>query len=394
MTKTPIRLLDLFKYWRGYPHQLAAIAELEAAMPPSLLTRENAWFKTWSQAGRIEDPGWMGVALEFIKKWEGLELKAYQDAIGLWTIGYGARTVHGAPVRAGDKISAQLAEELLVSELKQRHQKLVELIPSVKHYGPSQTAALLSWAYNVGIGAVEESTLRKRLNGGEGAPVVVREELPRWNKGDGKVLEGLTARREAEVKLFLGGPAPAPAAPPKLPVQQDAVLLNVPYQAQRDNASGQGYRECASSSAAMVAMFYGKVKSDDEYNRLRAKHGDTTDPQAHVKTLTALGLKAQFRTSASVALMETELSNGRPLMVGWLHHGPVSKPSGGGHWSVVVGYTKNAVIHHDPNGECDVVNGGYLNHTKGRGVAYSRKNWLRRWLVEGPATGWCITCSR
>lgn len=388
MTKTPIRLLDLFKYWRGYPHQLAAIAELEAAMPQSLLTRENEWFKTWSQSGRSEDPGWMGVALGLVKKWEGLKLESYQDAAGVWTIGYGTTVVHGAPVRPKDKISAQLADELLVADLVQRHKRLVELIPSVQHYGANQTAALLSWAYNVGMTAVAESTLRKRLNAGEGAQVVVAQELPRWNKAGGKVLEGLKARRAAEVQLFRGGPAPS------VPMQQDAVLLNVPYQSQRDNASGRGYRECASSSAAMVAMFYGKVKNDDEYNGLRAKHGDTTDPLAHVKTLTSLGLKAQFRTNASVALMESELGSGRPLMVGWLHQGPVSKPTGGGHWSVVIGFTKDATIHHDPNGECDIVNGGYVNHTKGRGVAYSRRNWLRRWLVEGPATGWCITCSR
>jgi len=204
MSKTPVRLLDLFTYYRGLPHQRAALAELEAAMPASLLTRDNAWFKTWSQDGKSSEPAWMGVALQFIKRWEGLELEAYKDAVGVWTIGYGTTRVNGEPVRQGDKISAQLADELLAADLMQRHQKLVELIPAAKNYGANQTAALLSWAYNVGMGAVEESTLRRRINSGEGAGVVVAEELPRWNKGDGKVLQGLSNRRAAEVQLFRG----------------------------------------------------------------------------------------------------------------------------------------------------------------------------------------------
>lgn len=383
MTKTPIRLLDVVRYFRGYPHQLAALAELEAAMPASLLTRESAWFKTWSQGGRIDEPAWMGVALQFIKRWEGLRLQSYQDVAGVWTIGYGTTSVNGAPVREGDKISAQLADELLIADLKNRHQQLVALIPAVAHYGANQTAALLSWAYNVGLGAVKDSTLRKRLNASEGAPVVVTQELPRWNKADGKPVDGLSARRAAEVKLFNGG-APVPAA-------QDGVLLKVPYEYQLDNKSGTGYRECFSSSAAMVAKFWGKVKSDDEYNRLRAKYGDTTDPQAHVKALTALGLQAAFRTNGTVALLESELAAGRPVMVGWLHKGSVGKPTGGGHWSVVIGCAKTAFIHNDPNGEADLVNGGYANHSKGAGVAYSRKNWLPRWLPDGPANGWCLT---
>lgn len=204
MTKTPVRLLDLFQYWRGYPHQLAAISELEQLIPNSLLTRDNAWFKTWSQDGKVQDPPWMGVALQFIKKWEGLKLEAYQDSVGVWTIGYGTTVVHGEPVRRGDKISSQLADELLVGDIKQRHARLVQLIPAVKNYGANQTAALLSWAYNVGLAAVDSSSLKQRINSGESAQIVVREELPRWNKGDGKVLEGLTNRRNAEIKLFTG----------------------------------------------------------------------------------------------------------------------------------------------------------------------------------------------
>jgi hypothetical protein len=62
--------------------------------------------------------------------------------------------------------------------------------------------------------------------------------------------------------------------------------LDVPYQSQNDNASGTGYRECFSSSCAMVAMYYGKIENDDAYNLVRQKFGDSTDAQAQVRTLT------------------------------------------------------------------------------------------------------------
>ena len=185
-----------------------------------------------------------------------------------------------------------------------------------------------------------------------------------------------------------GSPASAP-----LPLQQ-GVLLKVPYEAQNDNASGTGYRECFSSSAAMVARYYGKIANDDAYNKFRAKYGDTTDAKSHLSALSALGLKPRFITNCPVALLEAELDAGRPVMVGWLHKGPVTAPGGGGHWSVVIGYTPTAFIHNDPNGEASLVHGGYANATKGRGVAYSRKNWLRRWLVEGPNSGWALLVSR
>jgi len=174
---------------------------------------------------------------------------------------------------------------------------------------------------------------------------------------------------------------------------QQGILLRVPYEAQNDNSSGTGYRECFSSSAAMAARFYGKVSSDDAYNKIRAKFGDTTDSQAQVKALQSLGLEARLRTNCNAAFLEAELRAGRPIMVGWLHKGPITAPTGGGHWSVVIGCTSAAFIHNDPNGEADLINGGYVNHSKGAGIAYSRKNWLRRWEADGANTGWALLVS-
>lgn len=169
-------------------------------------------------------------------------------------------------------------------------------------------------------------------------------------------------------------------------------ILTVPYEYQLDNFSGTGYRECFSSTCAMIAKYYGKVNSDDEYNGIRSKYGDTTSSEAQVKTLRSLGLNAQFITNGTAAILENEINNDRPIAVGWLHHGSASSPSGGGHWSCCIGYTERDIVHNDPNGEADVANGSYVNNsaTAGKRVHYSRKNWLKRWEVDGAATGWAI----
>lgn len=178
-----------------------------------------------------------------------------------------------------------------------------------------------------------------------------------------------------------------PPAKPALSVQ-----LNVPYDSQNDNASGTGYRECFSSSCAMVARFWKCVASDDAYNVVRSRYGDTTDAMAQVKALQSMNLDARFITNASVTLIENELRNGRPTAVGWLHHGSSLKPTGGGHWSVLTGFDNQFWTVNDPNGEANLISGGYISSAGGRGQRYSRLNFNRRWLIDGPNSGWAILC--
>ena len=164
------------------------------------------------------------------------------------------------------------------------------------------------------------------------------------------------------------------------------------WENQNDNASGTGYRECFSSSCAMLARFWGKVSGDDAYNVIRARYGDTTSAEAQLAALRSLGLTAHFATNGQRATLEEQINLGRPVAVGWLHHGPASAPSGGGHWSVVIGFTETVAIHNDPNGEADLVHGGYTANTNGASQHYSWKNWLPRWQADGPGTGWLLTC--
>ena len=170
------------------------------------------------------------------------------------------------------------------------------------------------------------------------------------------------------------------------------LLIPVPYFQQQDNASGQGWRECFSSSAAMLAAFWGRVDGDDRYNRQRARFGDTTDPLAQLAALRALGLDARFRQDATAATLETELRARRPVAVGWLHRGHVLAPAGGGHWGVIVGFDSTRFCLHDPYGEPDLIGGGHLPGRSGKAVWVSRRNWLPRWQPGGSG-GWCVTVS-
>ena len=166
--------------------------------------------------------------------------------------------------------------------------------------------------------------------------------------------------------------------------------LEVPYFYQNDNKSGTGHRECFSSSCAMLAAAKGKVKSDDQYNLIRQNFGDSTDLGAQLGALTKLGLSPTFKSNGTPKDLEALIDAGQPVAVGWLHKGPVSAPTGGGHWSIIIGYTKTHFIFHDPNGEAALVGGGYANHSNGKGISYSRKNWLPRWEADGPGTGWYL----
>jgi len=166
--------------------------------------------------------------------------------------------------------------------------------------------------------------------------------------------------------------------------------LTVSYQSQNDNASGTGYRECFSSSCAMVAMYYGKVVSDDAYNLIRQRYGDSTDAQAQIRALRSLGLEANFVSNGTTCDIRQAIDAGRPVPVGWLHKGHVSAPRGGGHYSVIIGYTKDAWIVHDPNGPAKLVPGGYENSFNGASQSYSFKDFNPRWIVEGEGSGWLM----
>ena len=139
-----------------------------------------------------------GIAL--IKQFEGCKLTAYQDSVGVWTIGYGwTQPVDGKPIRAGMTIKQETAERLLKTGLVSYESDVSRLVKVGLTQG--QFDALVSFTYNLGARSLSTSTLLRNLNAGDYAGAA--DEFLRWDKAGGKVLNGLTRRREAERALFL-----------------------------------------------------------------------------------------------------------------------------------------------------------------------------------------------
>ena len=132
--------------------------------------------------------------IELIKDFEGRRLVAYQDSVGVWTIGYGhTKTAHE------DKLIIKSTADRLLAEDLAEFEKYVDTYVTVA-LTQNQFDALVSWTFNLGPGNLKESTMLKKLN--QGLYAEVPDEMRRWNKAGGKVLEGLIRRREAEAKLF------------------------------------------------------------------------------------------------------------------------------------------------------------------------------------------------
>ena len=379
------------------PHQLAALQALDERLrdhPDILQEFTDGWRAQGSPAAPRPEAAWLAPARQIVKEFEGCRLQAYPDP-GTggepWTIGWGSTTIGGKVVREGQSITQAQADAQLDADLQRFYDALARAIPAVAGWPGNRAAALVSWTYNVGVGAMQDSTLRRRILAGEDPAQVVVAELPRWNKADGRELPGLTRRRAAEVALFVGQQ-----------LQQQTGYgnpLQVPWYAQMDSADrAQAARMCFSSSCAMLLQYLkpGTLRGangDDQYLKRVQSYGDTTDPTAQIRALSSYGIKARFTKVAGFATLEQQINAGVPVPVGFLHRGPVSAPTGGGHWLIVVGYTKDHLIVHDPFGEADLVSGATLGGVA-RFARYSRRNFGPRWMVEGSNTGWAIIAER
>lgn len=133
--------------------------------------------------------------LALIKEFEGCRLEAYRCPAGVATIGYGSTQ----GVKMGMKINQNQAESLLRQDLE-RFERGIELAVNVP-LSDNQFGALVSFAFNVGINAFSRSTLLKVLN--QGYYRTAADQFTFWDKADGRVLPGLTRRRQAERTLFL-----------------------------------------------------------------------------------------------------------------------------------------------------------------------------------------------
>ena len=134
--------------------------------------------------------------LSLIKKFEGCELEAYKCAAGVWTIGYGSTK----GVNEGDTITQEGADKLLTEEMHEYEGYINDMVTA--DLKQNEFDALVSWVFNLGPSNLSSSTLLNRLNNKMWDDVP--NQIKRWNKAGGQVLQGLVRRREAEALLFEG----------------------------------------------------------------------------------------------------------------------------------------------------------------------------------------------
>jgi len=138
---------------------------------------------------------------ELIKRFEGLSLKPYICPAGIPTIGYGNTYYpNGKKVTLQDEPITQSIADKLLESLLPPYEKAVDSFCR-DDISQSQFDALCSFAYNVGVGNLQKSTLIKKVNVNPSDPSI-KDEFLKWNKGAGKVLAGLTKRRQAESDLY------------------------------------------------------------------------------------------------------------------------------------------------------------------------------------------------
>lgn len=149
-----------------------------------------------------------------VKEFEGCYLEAYQDAVGVWTIGFGItssdKAITGKTIKKGMKISKATAEKWLVESLNRIYLPKVMKYQDRYHFNSSQIDALVSFAYN--IGNIDQLT-----GYGTRSIALIESRMLLYNKAGGKTLNGLSRRRQAELKMFQGGKKLYDGAWPKLP---------------------------------------------------------------------------------------------------------------------------------------------------------------------------------
>jgi len=138
--------------------------------------------------------------IDLMHDFEGCRLEAYLCPASVPTIGYGSTYYEdGRPVKLGDAITQERADQLfeaIAEDFAKRVRSLLKI-----GLNENQFSALVSFTYNVGVANLKKSTLLKKVNINPSDPTITDEFL-KWNKAGGKVLAGLTRRREQEAKLY------------------------------------------------------------------------------------------------------------------------------------------------------------------------------------------------
>lgn len=138
---------------------------------------------------------------EIIKRFEGCKLKAYRDAVNVLTIGWGTIMYpDGTKVKEDDVITQPQADDYLKHEVNLKAKSVDAFTTNVK-LTQYNFDALVSFAYNLGVGALQKSTLLKKVKANPNDPSI-EQEFNKWVNAGGKKLKGLVIRRQAEADLY------------------------------------------------------------------------------------------------------------------------------------------------------------------------------------------------
>jgi lysozyme len=139
----------------------------------------------------------LAILIPLLKEFEGCKLKAYKCPAGIWTIGYGCT---GSEVCEGLTWSQVNADQHLLQRAIEAISQVLDASPILHNEKPHRVAALASFAYNLGIGNYNKSSLKFRVNQGDW--IAAQTEIKKWSKAGGVALAGLTKRRARESFLL------------------------------------------------------------------------------------------------------------------------------------------------------------------------------------------------
>ena len=137
------------------------------------------------------------ILIKLIKESEGCKLTSYKCPAGIWTIGYGQTK----GIKEGMTWTQNQADEDLVKTALEVLNRAIKYSPILATANMEKQAAIADFIYNLGVGNYATSTLKKKVDVGDW--VSAASEIKRWDKAAGKVLKGLTVRREKEAALLL-----------------------------------------------------------------------------------------------------------------------------------------------------------------------------------------------
>lgn len=186
--------------------------------------------------------------LALIKQFEGFRGKAYRDVVGVWTIGWGFTR----GVKEGDTITPEQAEKRLRDELRQYERAVWQATGG--HVTQPQFDALVSFAYNIGVGGLNRSTVIRRHR--EGKYQAAARAFSLWNKAGGREIAGLTRRRAQEAALYLT-PAASDAPEAAAQVEPERAMAS----SQINRAAGAAGGAAALATVAETAQTVADLKT-------------------------------------------------------------------------------------------------------------------------------------